>query len=105
MSLRRFAALQLFVKRLTADSEECGRFLLIAFGTIERIDPWSFIIRGQDGRRYFAYYRALDTFGVAFEDLKLTMPVSFTPAASDRLKDDDRAIMVRVTGAPMVDGV
>lgn len=74
-------------------------------GRIERIDPHTFVIRGDDGCRYFAYRRNLDSFGVQFEDLKLTMPVVFDVAVSDRLQDDDRAIMVRVTGEPMRDNL
>jgi hypothetical protein len=74
-------------------------------GTIERLDAHSFIIRGADNRRYFCYRRHLDSFGVQFDDLKLTMPVSFTPIESDRQRDDPRAIEVHVTGAPLVDGV
>jgi hypothetical protein len=63
-----------------------------------------FLVQGDDGRRYFAFRKSLEAFGVSFDDLKVTMRVVFTPAESDRRRDDPRAIEIKVVDSTTLDG-
>lgn len=73
-------------------------------GLIVKLDQHTFVVAGDDGRRYFAYRRHLDSFGLQFADLKISMRVIFTPVESFRSRDDPRAIEIRVIDATTLDG-
>lgn len=61
-----------------------GRLVDKTRGTIDRLDAGYGFIEGDDGTRYFFYYKALDTFGPQFRDLERGMRVAFTPLADAR---------------------
>lgn len=79
-------------------------------GTIARIHPngFSATILGDDGRHYFLPWKNLAKFGgvgaAKWSDVRATMRVRFTPAESDRAKDDPVAIMVTVID-DVLDGI
>jgi hypothetical protein len=74
-------------------------------GVIDQIHEHTFTIIGDDGERYFAYRRNLDSFTTPFTGLVRLMQVSFLPVGSDRAKDDARAIEIKVIAQAPRDGV
>lgn len=79
-------------------------------GSIVRLhsDGFTGTIRGDDGVRYFMVAKNFARYGpnagIAFRQLRPTMRVRFTPAQSDRAKDDPRALEIVVTDLEM-DGI
>lgn len=79
-------------------------------GMIERLhgDGCTGTIAGDDGRRYFMHIRNFSHYGpgtgMKYHQLRATMRVAFTPAESDRARDDPRAIEIKVTDLEM-DGI
>lgn len=74
-------------------------------GTIARKFDHTFLIAATDGHRYVGYRRALDSFGVQFDELKPGMTVSFLPAVDPRGSHDNRAVEVRVIDTDILDGI
>lgn len=63
------------------------------------------VIRGADGLDYFLYRSNVQQFSpVPWRQARVGQRCEFTPVESDRAKDDDRAIEVRIFVEPP-DGV
>jgi hypothetical protein len=78
-------------------------------GTIERLhaNGHTGSIMSDDGQRYFFPRQNLARFGwlpVTWDQIRVGMRCRFTPAVSDRAKDDPRALEVVITDQEL-DGI